>query len=220
MGKKIGLKQIYQKSYNEVPGLSPELKGTLGEIEDAFDMICWGDSAQGKTSFNLEVMAQLVMALQCKAVYVSWEEGHGKSLRDALVRHNLMERIGNRLEIMDGGSFAHIQTIMRRRKSAKIWVFDSIQASEWTTSQYMELKKEFVMSRKKKIFMVISWEDAKKPKGSTARDIKFYANIKIRVERFIAFPTGRYGGNKNFIIWKERAMKVWPTKLFNKHKGQ
>ncbi|MBL0144898.1 MAG: hypothetical protein IPP48_03220 [Chitinophagaceae bacterium] len=219
MGKKIGLKQMTQKVYNEVVGLSAEMKASLGDIEDAFDMICWGDSGNGKTNFNLEVVAQLCTALDCKAVYVSWEEGHGKSLRDALIRHNLLERIGNRLEILDGGTFEEVKAIIAKRKSAKIWVFDSIQASEWTQHQCAELKKDFVLSRKKKIFLYVSWAQGKFPKGATAESVKFYANIKVWVEKFIAFPTGRYGGNKNYIIWPDGAVKRWGKKLFNKHKN-
>lgn len=220
MAKKIGLRQMAQKVYQEVHGLSPEMRGTLGDIEDAFDMICWGDSAQGKTNFNLEVVAQLCVALDCKAVYVSWEEGHGKSLRDALIRHNLVERVGNKLEILDGGTYEEIRALMAKRKSSKVWVFDSIQASGWTPDQCAELKKDMVLSKRKKIFLYVSWAAGKLPKGATAESVKFYANIKIRVEKFIAFPTGRYGGNKNYIIWETGAKKWWGLKLFNKHKNR
>lgn len=218
--KKIALKQMFQKTYQEVQGLSPELKASLGDIEDAFDLIVWGDSAQGKTNFNLELAAQLSTALNCKVCYISWEEGHGKSLRDALIRHNLLERMGNNMEILDGGTFSEVKAMMQKRRSAKIWVFDSIQASGWSTDQYFELKKEFVLSKKKKIFMSVSWADGKMPSGAVARAIKYYANIKIRVEKFIAFPTGRYGGNKNFIIWPEGAQKGWGLKMYNKHKNK
>lgn len=216
--KKIPLKQMFQKNYVEVEGLSPELKASLGNIEDAFDVCIWGDSAQGKTNFNLEMVAQLCNAMNCKATYVSWEEGHGKTLRDALIRHNLLERIGNNMDVMDGGSYEDVMELLNKRRSSKIWVFDSIQAAGWTSDQYFHLKQQFVLSKKKKIFLVISWAEGKLPVGAVARAIKFYANIKIRVEKFIAFPTGRYGGNKNFIIWAEGAQKQWGMKLFNKHK--
>ena len=217
--KKIGLKQMYQKEYNAVPDLTPEMLATLGEIEDAFDMICWGDSGQGKTNFNMEVMCQLAIALDCKATYISWEEGHGKSLRNTLVRLNLLPRLGNRLEIMDGGTFEQVYAMMSKRKSTKIWVFDSIQASNFTQMQTAKLKNDFVLTKRKKILLYISWEKGTEPKGSTAEAVKYYANIKIRIEKFIAFPTGRYGGNKNYIIWPEGAKKKWGSKLFNKHKN-
>jgi hypothetical protein len=220
MAKNIALKQMFQKSYNEVEGLSPELKNSLGDIEDAFDMISWGDSANGKTNFNLEVVAQLSIALKCKATYVSWEEGHGKSLRDALIRHNLLDRMGNNMSILDGGSFQDIRKMIAKRRSSKIWVFDSIQASGWTQQEYAMLKNEFVLSKKKKIFLVVSWADGKLPSGAVAKAVKYYANIKTRVDGFIAFPKGRYGGNKNFIIWEEGAKKHYGIKLFNKHKNK
>lgn len=219
MAKKLGLRQLYQKKYTEVQGIDPQIKASLGDIEDAFDMISWGDSANGKTNFTFKVMCEIALALNCKAVYVSWEEGHGKSLRDTLIRHNMLEVMGNRLEIMDGGTFDEIRSVMMKRKSAKIWVFDSIQAAEWTSHQCMQLKDEFVKSKRKKILLYISWAEGKAPKGATARDVKFFANIKVWVEKFVAFPTGRYGGNKNYVIWEEGAKKKWGVKLFNKHKS-
>lgn len=216
--KKMGIRQMTQKVYNEVNGMSDDMKASLGDIEDAFDVITWGDSANGKTNFSLEMVVQICKALHCKAMYISWEEGHGKSFRDALLRQDVYNRIGNSMEIMDGGTFAEIKAMINRRKSAKVWVFDSIQASGITQREYFDLKHSFVLSRKKKIFIVVSWAQGKQPKGATAEAIKFYANIKIRVEKFIAFPAGRYGGNKNFIIWEEGAKKAWGLRAYNKHK--
>lgn len=218
--KKMGLKQMLQKEYKEVAGMSPEMKGALGDIEDAFDVIIWGDSANGKTNFCLEMAVQICLALNCKVNYISWEEGHGKSFRDALVRQRVHERLGNLMEIMDGGAYDEIRGLVKKNKSAKVWVFDSIQASGWTADQYAALKKECVMSRKKKIFIVISWATGKLPKGATAEAIKFFANIKIRVEKFIAFPTGRYGGNKNYIIWEEGAKRHYTPAQLRKHKNK
>jgi hypothetical protein len=217
--KKIGLKQMYQKEYCQVPNLTPEMLAMLGEIEDAFDMIFWGHSGSGKTNISMETMCQLVIALQCKATYISWEEGHGKSLRNTIVRHNLLDRLGNRLEILDGGTFEQVYAMMKKRKSAKIWVFDSLQASHFTVEQTAKLKTDFVLSKKKKILIYISWAKGKEPHGAVAESVRYYANIKIFTEKFIAFPTGRFGGNKNYIIWADGAKKKWGNKLFNKHKN-
>jgi hypothetical protein len=217
--KKVGLKQMMQKRYQEVHGMSPEMKASLGDIEDAFDALAWGQSSNGKTNFCIQMMVQICLALKCRANYISWEEGHGKSFRDALLRQRVYDQLGNNMEIMDGGTFEEIKMQMAKNKSAKVWVIDSIQASGWTADQYAELKKRFVQGRKKKIFIVISWAQGKLPKGATADSIRFYANIKIPVEKFIAFPSGRYGGNKNYVIWEEGAKKKWGLKLFNKHKN-
>lgn len=218
--KKMGLRQMIQKVYHEVSGMNAEMKASLGDIEDAFDVIIWGDSANGKTNFGLEMMVQICQALHSKAMYISWEEGHGKSFRDALMRQDVYNRIGNSMEIMDGGTFAEIKAKINRRKSPKVWVFDSIQASGFTQREYFDLKHSFVMSRRKKIFIVVSWAKGKQPYGATAEAIKYYANIKIPVEKFIAFPKGRYGGNKNFIIWEEGAKKAWGMKNYKKHKDK
>lgn len=218
--KKIGLKQMYQKKYQEVNGLSPAMLASLGEIEDAFEMFSWGDSGNGKTNFVMEAMCQISTALNCKATYISWEEGHGKSLRNTMVRHDMLNRMGNRLEIMDGGSFKNVYDLIKKRKSSKLWVFDSVQASNFTKEEIEKLRAEFVLSKKKKIFLYISWAQGKMPSGAPAIAAMYMSNIKVFVKDFIAFPRSRFNnGNKNYIIWEEGAKKRWGAKLFNKHKN-
>lgn len=220
MPKKIGIRQMMQKTYQDVIGLTPEMQASLGEIEDAFEMIAWGDSGNGKTNFVMEVMCQISTALNCKAAYISWEEGHGKSLRNTLMRHNMLERMGNRLEIVDGGTFDQVYALIKKRKSPKVWVFDSIQASNFTKEQIEILRAEFVLSKKKKIFLYISWAQGKMPLGSAAIGAMYMCNIKTFVKDFIAFPRSRFNnGSKNYIIWTDGAKKKWGIKEFNKHKN-
>jgi hypothetical protein len=130
----------------------------------------------------------------------------------------MLNGVGNKLEIMDSCSFAELVHRMEKKKSAKIWVIDSLQASHLNESQCAELKQKFVMSRKKKIIFYISWADGKLPKGAAAKAVEFYAHIKIRVEGLIAFFKSRFGGNKNYVIWEEGAKRYWGLKAFNKHK--
>ena len=220
-GKKIGLKQLAQKTYSSVPGLPEEFTRSFGDIEDAFDMIIWGDSGNGKTNFTVQVIKELMLALNQKCIYISYEEGHTKTLQKTMIeRHDMLNTVGNKLEIMDHASFNDLVKRMSKRQSAKIWVIDSIQASGFTQEQCAELKNRFVMSRKKKIIIYISWADGKNPKGSTAVSVKYYAHIKIRVEGFIAFFRSRFGGNRNFIIWEEGAKKWHGLKPFTKHKNR
>jgi hypothetical protein len=220
-GKKIGLKQLSQKTYSGVPDLPERFARSFGDIEDAFDCIIWGDSGNGKTNFTVQVIKDLILSLKQKCMYISYEEGHTKTLQKTMIeRHDMLTQVGNNLEIMDHASFDDLVRIMSRRKSPKIYVIDSIQASGFTQEQCAELKKRFVMSRKKKIIIYISWADGKNPKGSVATSVKYYAHIKIRVEGFIAFPRSRFGGNRNYVIWEEGGKRYHGLKTFNKHKSR
>jgi hypothetical protein len=221
MGKKIGLKQLAQKKYNDVNGLSDEFTRSFGDIEDAFDCIIYGNSGNGKTNFTVKKLKDLIIALDCKCVYISYEEGHTKTLQKTMIeRHDMLNMVGNRLEILDHATYDELVKLMERRKSAKIWVIDSVQASGFTAQQCAELKKRFVMSRKKKIIFYVSWASGKLPKGAVAESIEYYAHIKIRIEGLIAFFKSRFGGNRNYVIWQEGALRYWGLKSFNKHKNR
>lgn len=220
-GKKIGLKQLSQKTYTSVPGLPEEFTRSFGDIEDAFDCIIWGDSGNGKTNFTVQVIKDLIKSLRQKCIYISYEEGHTKTLQKTMIeRHDMLNQVGNFLEILDHASYDDLLKRMSKRKSAKIWVIDSIQASGFTQEQCAELKNKFVMSRKKKIIIYISWADGKNPKGAAATAVKYYAHLKIRVEGFIAFFRSRFGGNRNYVVWEEGAKRYWGLKTFNKHKSR
>lgn len=219
MGKKIGLKQLSQKKYTSVPGLPETFTRSFGDIEDAFDAIIYGSSGNGKTNFTVAILKDLIKSLQQKCIYISYEEGHTKTLQKTMIeRHNMLEEVGSLLSILDHASFDELVKMMNKKKSAKIWVIDSIQASQFTEQQCAYLKQQFVLSRKKKIIIYISWADGKLPKGATAKSVEYYAHIKIRVEGLMAFFKSRFGGNKNYVIWEEGAKKYWGLKLFNKHK--
>jgi hypothetical protein len=220
-GKKIGLKQLSQKTYSEVPNLPEEFTRSFGDIEDAFDCIIYGNSGNGKTNFTVAIIKDLMLALKQKCIYISFEEGHTKTLQKTMIhRHDMLNQVGNLLEILDHSTYDELVARMAKRKSAKIWVIDSLQASHLTEQQCANLKNRFVMSRKKKIIIYVSWADGKKPKGAVAQAVEYYAHIKIRVEGLIAFFKSRFGGNKNYVVWEEGAKKYWGLKVFSKHKSR
>lgn len=221
VGKKIGLRQLSQKTYSSVPNLPEKFIRSFGDIEDAFDCIIYGASGNGKTNFTVEVIKDLIHSLNQKCMYISYEEGHTKTLQKTMIeRHDMLNQVGNKLQILDHARYEDIIRLMGRNKSPKIWVIDSLQASHLTEEQCAQIKQRFVMSRKKKIVIYISWAEGKKPKGSVAQAVEYYAHIKIRVEGLIAFFKSRFGGNRNYIIWEEGAKRYWGLKPYNTHKSR
>lgn len=210
MAKVLGIKQLLSKKYVLVEGLSPEMRAVIGDIEDSFVALIYGNSANGKTNF----LVQLCKELSCLGVvlYNSHEEGHGKTVQDLVIRHGLAE-YDSKFRFLDNEPFPELFARLKKKHSPKIVVIDSVQYSGITYEQYKQLKETF----KRKIFLFISHAEGKEPKASVAKAIKYDANIKVHVNGFIAFVQSRYGGNKNYIIWEEGAKKAWGLKLFKKH---
>ena len=207
----MGLKQVAQKTYNLVKGLEPLLEASIGEIESSFDAIIYGPSGSGKTNCTVMILKALLIALKNeKAEYISYEEGHGKTVQDLMIkRHNMLEIVGNRLMITDHLTYEELYERILKKRSAKIWVIDSIQASRLTYVQVQKIKEDFIFSKRKKIIIYVSWSEGKYPSGAIAKSIEYYANIKMRVENLIMFPKSRYGGNSPFVIHEALAKAKW-----------
>lgn len=221
MGKTIGLKQIAEKKYNLVQGLPEDVIASLGEIEESWDAIIYGASGNGKTNFAIILLRALIQSMNVKCEYISYEEGHAKTIQNTLIAtHNMLEEVGNKLQITDHLTFNELITKMAKKQSAKIWVIDSLQAAGFTYNQCKQIKEQFVLGRKKKLIIYLSWSDGKLPQGAAAKAVEYYANIKMRVEGFIMFPKSRYGGNKPFVIWEgndqEGAKKYWGRDFWKK----
>ena len=221
MGKTIGLQQLAAKKYVLVDNLPPALVAAIGEIEDAFDAIVYGDSNHGKSSFIAAFIIALVKSLRCKCEYIAFEEAHGKTVQDTMIsRYNMLEEIGNALLLTDHYTFDELKAKMARKKSAKIWVIDSLQASSFTSKEIAELKRLFVTSKKKKILLLVSWAKGSKPLGADACAVEYYANIKMQVKNLLMFPKSRYGGGDVYVIHEETARKRLGDKEFQKLTGK
>ncbi len=221
MSKRIGLQQLAAKKYILIDDLDEKFKSSLGNIEDAFDMLIHGTSGSGKSNFSAELIIALAEALKCRVEYVSFEEGHALTTQENFItRHNMFERLGNSMMVTDHYTFEEFEKEMGKKRSAKIWVIDSLQASHFTADQIAHLKSKYVLGRKRKILIMVSWSEGKLPHGASAKAVEYYANIKIRVEGYIAFIRSRYGGNKNYTIWDEGAKKHWGMKLYKKHQNR
>lgn len=215
--KGISLQQLENKKYADLDTLSAEFKDCYGDIDAAFDIIFFGDSSNGKTNAVAAFIDDCFKIFPgAKCNYISYEEGHGKTMKELLIkRFNLREKHGNCLTLFEDYSYEQLNYYIGRPQSAKIWVFDSIQASGLTYDQIASLKRKYVMGKAKKIFIFISWADGKYPSGAVAKSVRYYANIKVRVEGFIAFIRSRYGTKKNYVVWEAGAKGYW-EKQFKK----
>ncbi len=214
--KGLAINQLAKKKYADIQGLDADFIECFGEIDQAFDIIFFGDSSNGKTNAVAQFVEKMICTFKCKCNYISYEEGHGKTMQNVLInQHQLNEKYGNCLTLYENYTYQQLDYYLHQRKSAKIWVFDSLQASGLSFEQLALLKSKYVMGKGKKIFVYISWAEGKLPQGAAARSIRYHANIKVRVEGFIGFVRSRYGTKKNFISYEAGAKSYW-GKAFKK----
>lgn len=174
----------YEKSFGR-----PELKGSW---------LIYGGSGAGKTTFLLQ-MAKYLTQFD-RVAYNSLEEGDSESIRLAFLRVNMKE-VARKFILLDQEPIEEMKERLRKRKSPKIIIVDSVQYTQMKLRDYIDLKAEF----QNHLFIWNSHERAKRPDGQLASKIEYDAHIKIRVEGYVAFPVSRFGGGEPFTIWEEGA---------------
>ena len=214
-GKKMSIQQFLQIQHSDISHLiSKDLAASLGEIEWGFDIFIWGNSGDGKSSFANILVKEFSQF--GKILHVVYEEGHSKSVRMNVERSGIAElarngQLVNGYDVLDNCPYDDLVYLLSRKQSAKIIIIDSFQYSRFTKEQWLALKAKYVKGKKgqKKIFIVISHAEGRRPRGSVACDCMFDAQIKVFVKNMIAFVKSRYEGHRNFIIWEEGARAAW-----------
>lgn len=207
MARVLGLKQLHQKVYRLLEGLSEDIKKCFGELTTSFIMIVWGMSGNGKSNFLMRLITALMEF--GKVLYVSLEESDEKSFQQLVFRHLNLEKHNGKIEFATHEmTFDALVAKLKKKKSPQFIVIDSLQYWNITYEQYKLLKETF----HRKTFIFISHAEGKNPKGVTAASIRYDAGIKVRVEGYIAFVTSRYGGGENYVIWEDGAKKYWGKK--------
>ncbi len=170
----------------------------LGEVELTGSWIVWGGSANGKTRFALQLAKAL--AGHVKVAYDSLEEGLSLSMRHAIEDVGFSD-VKRNFVLLDGEGIGDLKERLRKQRSPKVVIIDSLQYTGLTYTEYKTLRDEF----RSKLFIFISHADGHNPKGAVANSVKYDAFVKVYVEGYKAYPHSRYGGNKEYVIWEEGA---------------
>lgn len=214
MAKVLGLKQLLSKKFNYLQGLPDKMRASFGNLVDAFIMIVWGMSGNGKSNLLLDLLKALMP--YGKVLYISLEEGTEASIVESVNRHMNLDEHGGKIEFADHEmTYDKLMLKLAKKKSPKFIVIDSIQYWNITYEQYKALKERF----KKKAFIFISHAAGRVPEGKVADKIRYDAGIKVHVEGYIADVKCRYGGNKPYIIWEQGARNHWGKEYRSKATG-
>lgn len=144
--------------------------------------IIWAQTSNGKTTAAMK-LAKYLTDFE-KVMYWSKEEGVSDSLQDAILRAKLDPKQKRKFFFVpQEETFESFKERLRDPKSPKVVFMDSLQvmAKLYGSQFYYELKEEFAH---KKLFVFISQAEGQNPKGAIGDDVRYDANVKMRVERF------------------------------------
>jgi predicted ATP-dependent serine protease len=179
--------------------LDEEWKEHLGEPQlGNSHWLVYGGSGHGKTSYVLQVVKQICSQSQ-KAFYNTCEEGMKKSFQLALKRNNMKGVLGFNYhqENMEG-----LTARLSRKRQPKIVVIDSVQY--FFRKKRSEHYFDFINQFQDTTFIWISGADGDKLKGAIADDIKFDADIVVKIENYKAeIIKNRFEAYAPRIIWQE-----------------
>jgi archaellum biogenesis ATPase FlaH len=156
--------------------------------------IIWGRSFSGKTSFALR-LAKYFADLGNKVAYVSLEQGVSSSMQEAFAR----ECIDN-VNLWHSMDIKELKEEISKQRSPKVIVVDSLQYLGINYAGYKDLKK---MCKNKLLVFISHASEQMEPKGSTAVNIRYDADVKIVVEGFVANAESRFGGGLPITIWEK-----------------
>ena len=174
------------------------LGDALGEVELTGSWIVWGGSANGKTRFALQLAKAL--AKQVRVAYDSLEEGLSLSMQHAIEDVGFAD-VKRNFILLDGEGIDELKERLRKQRSPKVVIIDSLQYTGLTYTEYKALRDEF----RSKLFIWISHAEGHNPKGAVADAVKFDAFVKVYVEGYRAYPQSRFGGGEEYVIWEEGA---------------
>lgn len=178
----------------------------LGEVELTGSWIVWGGSANGKTRFALQLAKAL--AKHVRVAYDSLEEGMSLSMQHAIEDVGFAD-VKRNFVLLDGESIDDLKERLRKQRSPKVVIIDSLQYTGLTYTEYKALRDEF----RSKLFIFISHAEGHNPKGAVANSVKYDAFVKVYVEGYRAYPQSRYGGNVPYTVWPEGAAKYGHTPI-------
>jgi hypothetical protein len=205
MARVLGLKQFLQRTYNYLPDLPENIIHSFGRLTTNFMMTVWGKSGNGKSSLIMTFIKALMP--HGKVLYVALEEGFEASMQLNIIRNLDEAEHAGKIEFTDHEmTYDELIKKLKKKKSPRFIVIDSVQYWDLTLDKYKKLKELF---GKKKTFIFISHAKGKEPDGTMADKIRYDSAIKARVEGFVVFVTSRLGGNNPFVIWEEGAKRYW-----------
>ena len=195
--------EILKKKIPSIP-FEGVWRDAFGEPGRTGVWLIWGESANGKSSFAMQLARELTK--HGKVAYNSLEESLSLSFQNNM-RRCRMEEARGRFLILDREPIEALAERLKRQRSPDFIIIDSLQYTGMNYKEYKKLKEQFP----NKLFVFVSHADGEKPKGSTAVSVQYDADMKILVQGYRAICKGRFmpESGKHYSIWAEAEAKYW-----------
>ena len=201
----ISVEELLKTKFIKIP-LTGRFRELIGEPEASGTWMIKGDSANGKTSFVLQLVKELVKYE--KVEYNSLEEGMRASMQDAFKSMHMDKLPKGRLKLLHRVPMPDFIARLQKKGAARIAIIDSIQYTFLSKQEYKAMQAALPNT----LLIFISHIEGKHPAGALAKSVWYDADVKIDVEGFIAKAKSRAGRGiklKPFVIWEEGAQDYW-----------
>lgn len=206
----LSVKNIYDKKFKtfEFDGV---WKDTMGMPETNGFWLIYGQEKNGKSWFAIK-LAEYLSQFQ-KTLYVSAEEGVGKTFVDACARAKVCHT--SKLKFLEYVPIEDLNEKIAQKRAAKIVLIDNITiyADELKNGTLRQMHHQYKDTH---LFIFIAHEEKNEPYTATAKLAKRLAKIIVRVEGLACFVSGRCPGG-TLTIDEERAQLYHGTEISNQN---
>lgn len=166
-----------------------------------------GASASGKSSFVMQLGKEL-----CKygtVLYLSYEEGVSQSFQRR-IGYLKMHEVQGRFRVVAGETYEEVVSRLKRPKSPKFVIVDSVQRAENAGWNYEKIENAVTALFPKKCFIFVSMEYKSQPLGKPAMRVMYLADMKVRVVGYKAYCQGRAVGEAGsyYVVWEEGIIRT------------
>ncbi len=205
MARTLTLQNLYDKKFKTFP-FTGIWKDTMGQPETSGAWIVYGAEKNGKTWFALK-LAEYLSSFE-KTIYISAEEGTGKTFVDACSRAKL-QHDKKALKFLEYTPIKELNEKLKKRRSARIVIIDNMTV--YNNELRGDELRSMLKMHKNKLLIFIAHEERKEPYTATAKLCRKLAKIIVRVEGLACFVSGRCKGG-TLMIDEEKACLYHGTK--------
>lgn len=187
------------------------LKDAFGLPEHNATFAIWGTTGAGKSSLIMQLAREFIR-LGHRVCFNSIEMGTSS----CLVEMGDREGVNKGFNIVDGDTMEEALVRMKRKKSPKVLIIDSLNMFRKDNGKYLTKAdfEDFVKELKNKVLIFIIQAEGKEPKGVFLRYVAHACFCKAHVKKHKAFVISRFKQKdeeevKPYIIWYKRSQDAW-----------
>jgi hypothetical protein len=204
--RSYSMKDIYNWKFEEHE-LPEEWAKHLGELPQRFHIYVDGDAKNGKSEYVIKLAKMLAIHFG-KVRLNNLEEGKHKHIQQSIMRNDFKNTVPKGRFAYDViRDFETYKKRIARTNSGRVQIIDSISFWKLTEEQIQYLIQTF----KNKCFIFVAY----KAHATRNKPIIHLTDIEVNVKDFVAHATGRFGGQKPFVIWDRPKASVQPSLFGN-----